>query len=221
VELTQLEFQTILTSVATTVIAAVVATLLALPIGIACGMARVSRFKALRFVIGLYVEVFRGTSALVQLFFAIFVLPSFGVTLDPLLTGTAVLALNGGSYAAEIARGALKAVPIGQVEAAQTLNLGWWTTNIGIVLPQAWRIMIPSLGNVAIDLLKATSLLSLVAIPEVALTMSNLNMNGSIDSATAYVGLFLVYLILSLPVVAVFAWLERRSARTLGRAEAR
>jgi polar amino acid transport system permease protein len=81
--------------------------------------------------------------------------------------------------------------------------------------------MIPSLGNVAIDLLKATSLLSLVAIPEVALTMSNLNMNGSIDSATAYVGLFLVYLILSLPVVAVFAWLERRSARTLGRAEAR
>jgi polar amino acid transport system permease protein len=184
-------------------------------------MARVSRFKALRFVIGLYVEVFRGTSALVQLFFAIFVLPSFGVTLDPLLTGTAVLALNGGSYAAEIARGALKAVPIGQVEAAQTLNLGWWTTNIGIVLPQAWRIMIPSLGNVAIDLLKATSLLSLVAIPEVALTMSNLNMNGSIDSATAYVGLFLVYLILSLPVVAVFAWLERRSARTLGRAEAR
>ena len=54
-ELTQLEFQTILTSVATTVIAAVVATLLALPIGIACGMARVSRFKALRFVIGLYV----------------------------------------------------------------------------------------------------------------------------------------------------------------------
>ena len=101
------------------------------------------------------------------------------------------------------------------------MDLGWWTTKIGIVLPQAWKIMIPSFGSLAIDILKATSLLSLVAIPEVAATMSNLNMNGSIDAPTAYVGLFLVYLVLSLPIIAIFAWLERRAARSLGRTKVR
>ena len=91
-EFTQYELHTILISVEKTVIAAVVATFLAFPIGIVCGMARVSRFKGVRLVTGIYVEVFRGTSALVQLFFGVYVLPSFGVTLDPMLAGTAILA---------------------------------------------------------------------------------------------------------------------------------
>lgn len=220
-EFSPFELQTILISLQKTVIAAFFATLLALPIGIAVGMARLSRFRAVRWLTGIYVEIFRGTSALVQLFFAIYVLPTLGFTLDPMITATAVLALNGGAYASEAARGALQAVAKGQVEAAQILGLGWWTTNVGIVLPQAWRIMIPSFGNIAIDLLKATSLLSLVAIPEVALTLSNLNMSGSIDSTTAYIGLFVVYLVLSIPVVGFFSWLERRSARKLGAVGAR
>jgi polar amino acid transport system permease protein len=219
--LSPFELQTILVAVQKTVTVAFFAILLALPIGIAAGIARRSRFRLLRIVTGIYVEVFRGTSALVQLFVAIFVLPSFGFTLDPMITATLVLALNGGAYAAESARGALQAVPKGQIEAAQALRLGWWTTNVSIVLPQAWRIMIPSFGNVAIDLLKGTSLLSLVAIAEVSLTISNLNMSGAIDSTTAYIGLFVVYLVLSIPVMLVFAWLERRSARKLGRMDTR
>lgn len=214
--LSPLELQTVLFAVQTTAMVAVFSILLALPIGIAVGGARRSRFRLLRVVAGIYVEVFRGTSALVQLFVAIFVLPSFGFTFDPTITATVVLALNGGAYAAESARGALDAVPKGQLEAAQSLNLGWWTSSVVIVLPQAWRIMLPSFGNIAIDVLKATSLLSLVAVSEVSLIISNLNMGGAIDSTTAYVGLLVVYLVLSIPVTLAFGWLERHSSRKLG-----
>ena len=76
--------------------------------------------------------------------------------------------------------------------------------------------MLPSFGNIAIDVLKATSLLSLVAVSEVSLIISNLNMGGAIDSTTAYVGLLVVYLVLSIPVTLAFGWLERHSSRKLG-----
>lgn len=212
-ELTSNAMQVILTSIERTAIATVVASLLAFPLGIACGMARISRHRWLRWLTGLYVEIFRGTSALVQLYFGVFVLPLAGITLDPFATGAVVLALNAGSYAAETARGALLAVPHGQIEACQALGLGWWTTRVTVVLPQAWRIMIPSFGNLAIDILKTTSLLSLVAVSEITGTMTNLNLNGTIDSKTAFVGLLAIYLVLSLPINGGFSWLERRASR--------
>lgn len=212
-DLSSSAIQVIINSVERTAIATVVAGVLAFPLGIACGMARISRFRLVRWLTGLYVEIFRGTSALVQLYFGVFVLPLIGITLDPFATGAVVLALNAGAYAAETARGALLAVPVGQAEAAQALGLGWWTTHVKVVLPQAWRIMIPSFGNLAIDILKTTSLLSLVAVSEITGSMTNLNLNGTIDAKTAYLGLLAIYLLLSLPINGGFAWLERRAGR--------
>ena len=217
--LTNYEIQTIAIAIAKTAMIATLATLLALPVGVACGMARISKFRLVRYVTGLYIEIFRGTSALVQLFFAYYVLrATIGISLSPLTAGTLVLALNGGAYAAETARGALLAVPPGQSEAAAALNLGWWSTRFAIILPQAWSIMIPSFGNLAIDLLKATSLLSLVAVPEVTATLTNLSTAGALHADTAYWGLLVVYLVLSIPVAVLFQRLERRARRSSVRA---
>jgi polar amino acid transport system permease protein len=213
VGLTSYEVHTILVAIAKTAVIAVLANVLAMPLGIACGMARMARYRVIRFVTGLYIEIFRGTSALVQLFYAYYVLKAAGVSLSPFMAGTLVLALNGGAYAAETARGALLAVPPGQQEAAAALNLGWWTTRFAIVLPQAWPIMVPSFGNLAIDLLKATSLLSLVAVPEVTATLTNLSTAGALHTDTAYWGLLLVYLALSIPLAVLFHLLERRARR--------
>jgi len=215
------EVNTILVALERTAIAAVVAIALAIPIGIACGMARISQFWIVRFLVGLYIEVFRGTSALVQLFFAVFVLPELGVRLDPLMAGVGTLALNAAAFVAEIARGAFFAVPAGQTEAAAALNLGWWTRRLTIVLPQAWRTMLPPLGSIAIDVLKGTSLLSIVAVRELTKTVTTVSQIGALTPEEAFLGLFAVYLVLSGPIAFVFAGLEKIANRSFGRGATR
>lgn len=211
--LTDYELHTILLGVGKTAVVAGLANLLAFPIGILAGMARISAWWIARFFSGIYIEVFRGTSALVQLFYGYFVLPEFGIHLGPLTVGTLVLALNAGAYAAETARGALQAVPRGQVEAAAALNLPWSVTRFRIVLPQAWRIMLPSFGNLAIDILKGTSLLSLVAVPELTANVTNLSLTNALSPDTAYLGLLAGYLVLSIPLVVLVHLLERHARR--------
>jgi polar amino acid transport system permease protein len=215
VHLTSYEIHTILTGVGKTVVIAVLANVMAFPIGIAAGMARMSQWWIVRFLTGVYIEVFRGTSALVQLFYGYYVLPQIGIHLGSMTVGTLVLALNAGAYAAETARGAIQAVPSGQTEAAAALNLSWLTTRFRIVLPQAWRTMLPSFGNLAIDVLKGTAFLSLVGVPEATATITNMSLTHALKPDSAYVGLLVIYLILSIPLVVVVHLLERRAHRHL------
>jgi polar amino acid transport system permease protein len=217
VHLTSFEIHTILTGIGKTVLIAVLANALAFPIGIVAGMARMSSWWIVRFVTGIYIEVFRGTSALVQLFYGYFVLPQMGVHLGSITVGVAVLALNAGAYAAETARGAIKSVPLGQTEAAAALNLSWVTTRFRIVLPQAWRTMLPSFGNLAIDVLKGTAFLSLVGVPEATATVTNLSLTHALKPDSAYLGLLVIYLVLSVPLVILVHVLERRAHRHLPR----
>lgn len=111
-------------------------------------------------------EVFRGTSALVQLFWFYFVLPMFGMKLPALLVGIVVLGANAGAYGAEVVRGAILAVPAGQREAAVALNLTRARTIWRIILPQAVPAMLPPTGNLLIELLKNTALVSLITITD-------------------------------------------------------
>lgn len=215
--LTSFEIHTILTGIGKTVLIAVLANALAFPIGIVAGMARMSAWWIVRFVTGIYIEVFRGTSALVQLFYGYFVLPQIGVHLGSITVGVAVLALNAGAYAAETARGAIRSVPRGQTEAAAALNLSWFTTRFRIVLPQAWRTMLPSFGNLAIDVLKGTAFLSLVGVPEATATVTNLSLTHALKPDSAYIGLLVIYLVLSVPLVILVHILERRAHRHLPR----
>src|SRR5262245_26231087 len=132
------------------------------------GLGRVSRFRPVRALAILYVETFRGVALLVQLFWLFFVLPFFGIDLRPMTTAVIGLGLCNGAYGAEIVRGAIQAVPRGQLEAAVALNLTRFQRMRMIVLPQAIPAMLPPFGNLAIELLKATALVSLITIQDLA-----------------------------------------------------
>ncbi|HEX7641535.1 MAG TPA: ectoine/hydroxyectoine ABC transporter permease subunit EhuC [Burkholderiaceae bacterium] len=156
----------LLKGLAVTVELTVCAAALAVPIGLAAGYARTSREPWVRVPVSWYVEVFRGTSTLVQLFWFYYVLPLFGLSLPAEAVGIAVLALNSGAYGAEIVRGAIAAVPREQYEAASALNMTRPQMMWRVIVPQAIPAMLPPAGNLLIELLKNTALVSLITINE-------------------------------------------------------
>lgn len=193
---------------------------LAVVIALAAGLARASRSRWLRWPAAVYVEVFRGTSALVQLFWFYFVLPFFGVALTAFAAGTLVLALNTGAYGSEIVRGALRAVPRGQHEAAAALNLGAFQTLRHVLLPQAVPAMLPPAGNLAIELLKNTALVSLITITELTFTAQLLRAE-TLRSAEIFSLVLALYFAVALCITAGMRLIERRAARGLEREGAR
>lgn len=127
------------------------------------GLGRRSDDWIIRSVSTAYIEVFRGTSALVQLFWFYFALPQLlNIRLDPITVGILVLGLNIGAYGAEIVRSAIEAVSPGQRAAAKALNLSQWQTMRHVILPQAIVMMLPPFGNLLIELLKSTSLVAMI-----------------------------------------------------------
>jgi polar amino acid transport system permease protein len=137
---------------------------LALVAAFVAGLARVSRFSAVRALAIAYIEFFRGTSVFVQLFWAYFVLPMAGFDVTPLQAGVLALGLNVGAYAAEVVRGAVQAVSGDQRQACVALNLSRYQAMRHVILPQALPLMIPTFGNNAIELLKGTAVVSLISL---------------------------------------------------------
>lgn len=195
------------------------AAVLAIVIALAVGLARLSRSRWLRWPASVYVEVFRGTSALVQLFWFYFVLPFFGVELSAFAAGTLVLALNTGAYGSEVVRGAVQAVPRGQREAAAALNLGRLQALRRVILPQALPAMLPPAGNLAIELLKNSALVSLITITELTFTAQLLRAE-TLRSAEIFSLVLALYFAAALAITAGVRLLERRAARGLGRGAA-
>ena len=113
-----------------------------------------------------YIEFFRGTSLVVQLFWLYFVLPALGVRLEAMSAAILGIALNYGAYGAEVVRGAVQSVSTGQVLAARSLGLSGWGVLRYVVAPQAMTIFVRPWGNLMIQLLKATSLVSLITIAD-------------------------------------------------------
>lgn len=139
---------------------------LALVVAFAAGLGRVSRRAALRWLATVYIEFFRGTSIFVQLFWIYFVLPLTGLQLSPMQAGVMALGLNVGAYGAEVVRGAILAVPRDQFEACVAVNLTRYQRMRHVILPQALPLMLPTFGNNAIELLKATSVVSLISLSD-------------------------------------------------------
>ncbi|UCF75986.1 MAG: ectoine/hydroxyectoine ABC transporter permease subunit EhuC [Betaproteobacteria bacterium] len=189
---------------------------LAVVIALAAGLARMSPRRALAWVAAVYIEVFRGTSALVQLFWFYFVLPFFGIELSAFAAGTLVLALNTGAYGAEVVRGAVLAVPRGQLDASAALNMGRLQTLWRIVLPQAFPAMLPPAGNLAIELLKNSALVSLITITELTFA-AQLVRAESLRSAEIFGLVLVLYFAVALCITAGMRLLERRAARGLER----
>ena len=163
-----------------------------------------------------YIEVFRGTSALVQLFWLFFVLPHFGVTLEPMPVAILALGLNVGAYGAEVVRGALASVPRGQWEAATALNMSRATALRRIIIPQAFVRMIPPWGNLFIELLKATSLVSLITIADLAFKAQQMNQT-TFRTIEIFTIVLVFYLAIASVITVVMHAVEERAAAGLAR----
>lgn len=183
--------------------------LLAIVCALSAGLARVSRDPILRVLSAIYIEVFRGTSALVQLFWFYFALPMLlGVSLDAMTVGVVVLGLNIGAYGAEVVRAAIISVPKPQHYAAIALNMTRWQRMRHVILPQAVPLILPPMGNLLIELLKTTALLSMITVTD--LTRVGLFLRDeTLRTAGIFGWLLVIYFLLSLVVTAGVRYLER------------
>lgn len=170
----------------------------------------------LRWLAVSYIEVFRGTSALVQLFWLFFVLPHFGILLEPIAVAVVGLGLNVGAYGAEVVRGAILAVPRGQWEASTALNLTRMQALRRIVLPQALVAMIPPWGNLFIELLKATAIVSLITIGDLTFRAQQMNQT-TLRTVEIFTLVLVMYLAISMVITLLMRMLERRAAAGLSR----
>jgi len=167
-----------------------------------------------------YIETFRGTSALVQLFWFYYALPRLlGISLDAIVVGILVLGLNVGAYGAEVVRSAIEAVSPAQRQAAVALNLTRWQTMRHVVVPQAIVMMLPPFGNLMIELLKSTALVSLITVTDLT-QAGNYIVQDTHRAGAAYRLLLVLYFGLSQLIAAVVRGLERRFSRGLDTAVA-
>ncbi|SCY89600.1 amino acid ABC transporter permease [Desulfoluna spongiiphila] len=183
---------------------------LALAVGIAVGVLR-SESPLFKAILSPYVEAFRGTPLLIQLFFIYYGLPSVGVTLSSTTAGILGLGLNGGAYISEIIRGALFSVPSGQKEAATALGLSRLQALHCVVLPQAIRVATPPLVNAFSALLKDSSLVSVLAITELT-RASQLIYTRTFRAFEVYLAVGLVYFVLIYAVSRLSRRLEQQKA---------
>jgi len=192
-----------------TILLTVLGMLLALVVAFTVGLSRMSRRRLLRWPAGAFIEIFRGTSMLVQLFWLFFALPFFGIQFVPFAAAVLALGLNEGAYAAEIVRGAISSLPRGQKEAAVALSMSPYQRMRWVILPQAIPRMIPSFGNVLVDLLKNTSLVSLVTVSD--LTFRAQMVRSTTGATTAvFASILVLYFVVSYALGLGRGWLERR-----------
>jgi polar amino acid transport system permease protein len=204
-----------LVTIEITLLAAVVAVVMA----VVAALAKTYGPLPVRWLAVGYIEIFRGTSALVQLFWLFFVLPFFGITLDPFTAGVIGLGLNVGAYGAEVVRGAIQAVPRGQWEATIALNMPRATALRRIILPQAFAAMIPPWGNLFIELMKATALVSAITLSDLAFEAQKMNQT-TLRTTEIFTIALVIYLCISLVITHGMRALERAAARGLARGRA-
>ena len=194
-------------TVSLTFTVAALTAVLAIPVA----LARLSRRRRFRWPSTFYVEVMRSTPLLLQLIYIYYVLPSVGIRLGPYTAAVIGLTLNYTAYTSEVYRGGVKAVPKGQSDAAAALGLSGWLAFRQVILPQAIRIVLPSLGNYLVSLFKDTALASVVTVQELLFT-------GQIISArtyqyfTTYTVAGVLYFAVGYPTALVMARLETSMA---------
>ena len=202
----------LLEGAALTVVISAVAMVLAGVVGLVLAALTQAGGLARRFV-GAYVEVFRNTPLLIQIFIVYFGLPQLGVRLSPFLSGLSALVAYAAAYNAEIFRAGLEAVPRGQLEAARSLGLTSWQALRWITLPQAVRISFPALGNNLVSLLKNSSLVSTIGMVELMFVANDISFNN-FRSFEIYGTTAAIYVVLVLGLTRVLRAAERRLLRT-------
>lgn len=191
-----------------TVELAVVSVLLGLVIGILGGLARVSSNRMINLPALTFVTVMRGVPMLVTILFLYYGLPSIGLVWDPFLVAVIALAATNGAYVTEIVRAGIQGVDRGQMRAARSLGMSYPLAMRRIILPQALRRVLPPITNESITLLKNTALVSVIALSDL-LRVGLEIMTWKANTFSPFAGVALIYLCLTLPLVALNTHLER------------
>jgi polar amino acid transport system permease protein len=184
----------------------------ALVMAFLAGLGRASAIAPVKWLSVAYIEFFRGTSIFVQLFWAYYVLPLMGLELSPMQAGVLALGLNVGAYGAEVVRSAVQAIGREQREACVALNLTRAQSLRHVILPQAVVIMLPTFGNNAIELLKATAIVSLVSLADMTFQAQVVrSQTGS--TAFPFLTILVLYFLMSSVITLFVRALERRMSR--------
>ncbi|MGO3731605.1 MAG: amino acid ABC transporter permease [Vagococcus sp.] len=183
--------------------------LISLPIGWLLGFLVTSRFKWLKICISLYIWVIRGTPLLLQLIIVFFGFPFIGIVISSRLLAVLIaFVINYSAYFAEIFRGGIQSVPVGQYEAAKVLGLSTYQTNRKIIMPQVLNIVFPSIGNEIITLVKDTSLIYALGLGEV-MKAGRIAMQRE-ASIIPLIVVACIYLMLTGIVTILLKWIERK-----------
>lgn len=213
--MTLAHFQRLLEGAWVTVQVTALAVLIGTASAIILGVASRSPIAILRSVVRVYVEVFRGVSALILLFWTFYALPLIGLDLTPLQAGILALSVNLSAYGTEIVRGAIGSIPKGQTEASIAVHLSPTQRLRHIILPQAVVTMLPPYGNLVIEVLKASALVSLITLSDLLKQAQNLRLNRSAPSVEIFVVVLLLYFAIALAITGVVRLLEQRFGRGL------
>lgn len=176
--------------------------------GTVLGVLRVSSRRWIRRPALWFVEVIRGTPFLIQVYLVYYVLPSFGIRLTAFQTGLLTLSIYATAYIAEIVRGGIQSVPYGQVEAARSLGMPYVMTMRRIVIPQIWSVVLPPLTGQFIGLIKESSLLSIITVPELTFAAQEV-MGYVFRPVEAYAAITVLYWVVNESLARVAAVSER------------
>ena len=199
----------LLQGVKLTVIVALGSLALSTVLGIMWAMMRVSGIWILETTAKVIINTIRGIPILIQLFYIYFVLPEFGIRLTAMQASIIGLGIAYSAYQAENFRAGIEAIDHGQTEAAQSIGMSWAMMMRRVILPQAIKIMIPPYGNVMIMMLKDSSQASTITVAELAL-QGQIIASSTFKNTTVFTLVALLYLCMSVPLIILVGWLERR-----------
>ncbi|MFC4563154.1 ectoine/hydroxyectoine ABC transporter permease subunit EhuC [Nocardiopsis mangrovi] len=193
---------------------------LAFVLAMAIGILGTLRNPVARGVATFYTETFRGIAALVLMFWMAFSIPQITpYQLDVNFAAVLALGLNVGAYGAEVVRSSINAVPRAQTEATIALNMTWARRMWLVLLPQAWAQMLPTFGNLVIELMKASAIVSLIGVADLT-QVARLQGQSSGETIWAFGSALIMYFIIAQVLILGVRLLERRANRRLGRAPA-
>ncbi|MDA9400712.1 amino acid ABC transporter permease [Bradyrhizobium sp. CCBAU 45389] len=205
-------FPILMNGVALTIVVTIGSLLLSTVLGLIWAMMRVSGIKALSMLSASLINVIRGIPIIVLLFYLYFVMPDLGVTLSALQAAILGLGIAYSAYQAENFRAGIEAIDKGQIEAAQSIGMGWWLTMRRVVLPQAVRIVLPPYGNVMIMMLKDSSQASTITVAELAL-QGKLIASSTFKNTSVFTLVALMYLTMSIPLILLVRHFEKQAGK--------
>lgn len=186
-----------------------ISTFIGIVLGTLLGVAQTSKSKLWRALVTLYVTIIRGIPMLIQITFAYYVLPQFGINLPAFWVAVVAIGLNSAAYVSQIIRSGIKSIGRGQMEAGRVLGLSPLQITRYVILPQAFRVVIPALGNEFITLVKDSSLASVIGVVELT-KEGNFIRGRTFDALTVFAAVAMIYLIITTTLSLLVNWFEKK-----------